>query len=143
MSSISLFRALEGLDGTAIEGASLNAEGELVIRVRPLAKRASRCGRCQRRSSRYDAGQRRTWRALDHGTTITRLEAASPRVRCREHGVVVAHVPWAAHDAGHTHTFDQQVAWLAVRTSKSAVSELMRIGWRTDDDERLSASCGG
>jgi transposase len=44
---------------------------------------------------------------------------------------VVAHVPWAAHDAGHTHTFDQQVAWLAVRTSKSAVSELMRIGWRT------------
>jgi transposase len=44
---------------------------------------------------------------------------------------VVAHVPWAAHDAGHTHTFDQQVAWLAVRTSKSAVVELMRIAWRT------------
>ena len=131
MSLISLFRGLEGLEGTAIEGAGLNADGELVIRVRPLAKRASRCGRCQRPSPRYDAGRRRTWRALDHGTTITHLEAAAPRVRCRTHGVVVAHVPWAAHDAGHTHTFDHQVAWLAVRTSKSAVSELMRIGWRT------------
>jgi transposase len=59
------------------------------------------------------------------------FEADAPRVRCREHGVVVAHVPWAAHDAGHSHTFDQQVAWLVVRTSKSAVTELMRIAWRT------------
>jgi transposase len=59
------------------------------------------------------------------------LEADAPRVRCREHGVVVTHVPWAAHDAGHTHVFDQHVAWLVVRTSKSAVTELMRIAWRT------------
>src|SRR5699024_1487663 len=33
--------------------------------------------------------------------------------------------------AGHTHGFDQQVAWLATRTSKSAVTELMRVAWRT------------
>jgi transposase len=59
------------------------------------------------------------------------LEADSPRVRCREHGVVVAHVPWAAHGAGHTHSFDQQVAWLVARMSKVAVAELMRIAWRT------------
>jgi transposase len=59
------------------------------------------------------------------------LEADAPRVRCREHGVVVAHVPWAAHGAGHTHTFDQQAAWLVVRTSKTAVTQLMRIAWRT------------
>jgi transposase len=59
------------------------------------------------------------------------LEADAPRVRCSIHGVVVAHVPWAAHDAGHTLVFDQQVAWLAVRTSKSAVVELMRVAWRT------------
>jgi len=45
--------------------------------------------------------------------------------------VVVAHVPWARHGAGHTLTFDQQVAWLVVRTSKAAVTELMRIAWRT------------
>ncbi|CUR58242.1 transposase [metagenome] len=62
---------------------------------------------------------------------MTFLEADAPRVRCRVHGVVVAHVPWAGHGAGHTHTFDQQIAWLVVRTSKSAVVELMRIAWRT------------
>lgn len=62
---------------------------------------------------------------------MTYLEAESVRVRCRTHGVVVAHVPWAAHGAGHTHTFDQQVAWLTVKTSKQATTELMRIAWRT------------
>ncbi|GAA2708087.1 hypothetical protein GCM10010429_20870 [Micromonospora olivasterospora] len=40
-------------------------------------------------------------------------------------------VPWARHGAGHTLMFDDQVAWLAVHTSKTAVAELMRIAWRT------------
>jgi transposase len=44
---------------------------------------------------------------------------------------VVAHVPWARHGAGHTIDFDQTVAWLATVTSKTAVTELMRIAWRT------------
>jgi transposase len=131
VSLVSLFRGLEGLEYTAIENASMDGE-VLVIEVRPLAKRRSRCGRCLRRSPGYDAGSgRRRWRTLDHATAMAFLEADSPRVRCREHGVVVAHVPWAAHGAGHTHTFDQQVGWLAVRTSKSAVVELMRVAWRT------------
>jgi transposase len=45
--------------------------------------------------------------------------------------VVVAQVPWARHDAGHTRAFDDTVAWLATRCSKSAVVELMRTAWRT------------
>jgi transposase len=68
---------------------------------------------------------------LDLGTIRAEVEAAAPRVRCREHGVVVASVPWARHDAGHTYAFDDQVAWLATQASKSTVVELMRIAWRT------------
>ncbi len=51
--------------------------------------------------------------------------------RCREHGVVVSSVPWARHDAGHAYAFDETVAWLATQSSKSTVTELMRIAWRT------------
>jgi len=40
-------------------------------------------------------------------------------------------VPWARHGAGHTRFFDDQVAWLAVACSKTAVTELMHIAWRT------------
>src|ERR1039458_8764581 len=53
------------------------------------------------------------------------------RVNCKRHGVVVAAVPWARHDASFTRPFEDQVAWLAVHTSKTAVAELMRIAWRS------------
>ena len=100
--------------------------------VRPVAKARRRCGLCGRRSPGYDVGDgRRRWRALDLGTTKVFLEAAAPRVRCRTHGVTVAAVPWARHGAGHTRDFDDLAAWLAVRTSKSAVMELLRVAWRT------------
>ena len=49
----------------------------------------------------------------------------APRVRCAEHGVVVAHVPWARHGAGHTLAFDQAVAWLVTQCSKTAVTRLI------------------
>ena len=44
-----------------------------------------------------DGGGRWTW-----ARSGPVLEADAPRVTCREHGVVVAAVPWARHDAGHT-----------------------------------------
>ncbi len=52
-------------------------------------------------------------------------------MNCRVHGPTVAQVPWARHGAGHTREFDDTVAWLSVKCSKSAVTELMRIAWRT------------
>jgi YD repeat-containing protein len=45
--------------------------------------------------------------------------------------VVVTAVPWARHGAGHTRAFDDTVAWLATQCSTSAVTELMRVAWRT------------
>ena len=45
--------------------------------------------------------------------------------------MVVASVPWARHGAGHTCAFDETVAWLATQCSKTAVTALMRIAWRT------------
>ncbi len=65
------------------------------------------------------------------GTIPVWLEADAPRVDCPRHGVVVAAVPWARHGAGHPYVFEEQVAWLATQCSRSAVTELMRIAWRT------------
>jgi transposase len=108
------------------------AEGAVVISARPVAKARNRCGRCGRRSPRYDQGAgRRRWRALDLGTCKVLVEADAPRVRCPAHGVVVTAVPWARHDVGHTKDFDDLAAWLAVHVSKSAVQDLLRIAWRT------------
>jgi transposase len=68
---------------------------------------------------------------LDAGICRVFIEADAPRVNCKEHGPTVAAVPWARHGAGHTRDFDDLAAWLAVHTSKSAVTQLLRIAWRT------------
>jgi transposase len=65
-------------------------------------------------------------------------------VSCRRHGVVVCAVPWARHGSRFTRAFEDQVAWLAVNCSKSAVAALMRIAWRTVGGicERVAAEAG-
>ena len=100
--------------------------------MRPQRPGRGRCGECGRRSPAHDRGEgRRRWRALDLGTIPVWLEADAPRVECPEHGPSVRAVPWARHNAGHTTVFDEQVTWLATQCSKTAVTELMRIAWRT------------
>jgi transposase len=68
---------------------------------------------------------------LDVGRKRAYLEADQPRVRCPEHRVVVAYVPWARHGTGHTRDFDSEVAWLTRQLSKTAVCVLLRIAWAT------------
>jgi transposase len=104
----------------------------LVLSVRPKAAQASRCSRCHRQCPGYDSGDgTRRWRTLDVGTTKAYLQAAVPRVQCREHGVVVAHVPWARPGAKHTWAFEDTCAWLAAHTAMSVLTVLLRIAWRT------------
>jgi len=121
-----------GLEKAVVEGVELDDEGALVVAVRPRFSQRDRCPHCRRRCPGYDLGDgRRRWRALDLGTTLCFLEADAPRVRCRQHGVVVAAVPWARHDAGFTRSFEDTAAWLTVNTSKTAICHLMQIAWRT------------
>lgn len=123
---------LLGLKAAVVEEVYCGDQGEVVVAVRPCWRERDRCGVCRRRSPGFDMGAgRRRWRALDLGTTFAYVEADAPRVSCRDHGVVVCAVPWARHKARFTKAFEDQVAWLAVNCSKSAVAQLMRTSWRT------------
>lgn len=134
MRESTLWRGLLGVEKTTvIEGVDYDPQQQFVVaHVRVSGRVKPRCGRCGARCGGYDWGEgRRRWRSLDLGALPVYLEADAPRVECPTHGVTVARVPWARHGAGHTRFFDSQVAWLATITSKSAVTELMRIAWRT------------
>jgi transposase len=138
VSGVSVWKVLLGVEEhVVVEAVELEVcdEGEVVVvaSVRPARRRASRCGRCRRPCPGYDRGEgrrRRRWRGLDLGTTRVFLEAEAPRVRCREHGVVVAAVPWARHDSPFTAAFEDQAAWLAAHATATTVAELMRSSWR-------------
>ena len=99
----SVWKKLLGLQRAVVEDVELAGDGALVVSVRPIARERDRCPRCRRRCPGYDWGEgRRRWRVLDFGTTVAYLEADAPRVSCKQHGVVVAAVPWARHDSAFT-----------------------------------------
>lgn len=107
MRNASLWRAVLCVENTVVEDVEFDEQAQiLVVHVRPR-------------------------RALDMGTIQVFLEADVPRVDCPVHGPTVRQVPWARHGAGHTRSFDAQVAWLATHCSKRAITELMRIAWRS------------
>jgi transposase len=130
-----VWRRLLGVEHTVIEGVGLEQDGGrevLVAQVRPTRSRQDRCSRCGRRCRRYDRGEgRRRWRALDVGAVLTYLEAEAPRVRCADHGVVVAAVPWARPASRFTASFEDTCAWLTANAAASTVAELLRVSWRS------------
>jgi transposase len=142
---IRVWARLLGLRRAVVEDVRIGSEGEVIVTARPVWRERDRCGVCRRRSPGYDLGEgRRRWRALDLGTTFAFVEADAPRVTCRRHGVVVVAVPWARHHSRFTRAFEDQVCWLAVNTSKTAVAELMRVAWRSVGAiiERVAAEAG-
>jgi transposase len=149
-------KAVLGLKHTVVEGVVLETQSRgrkhrravpvLVVRVRPVARRAGRCPVCLVRRPWRDAGRgRRRWRALDLGMMETWLEADAPRVACPRHGVLVAFVPWARHKSRFTSSFEDTCAWLVTRMNVTAVAEYLRTSWRGVDAivTRVSAELAG
>ncbi len=133
---------LLGLGAAVVEDVCIDDAGDVVVAVGLRWSQRDRCGICRRRCPGFDLGDgRRRWRALDLGMARAFVEADAPRVRCAEHGVVVCAVPWARHASRFTRAAEEQICWLAVHTSKTAVAELMRVAWRTVGDigERVMA----
>lgn len=133
-----VWQAMLGVPGLVVESVDLEDDERVVggrvvvvsVRVRFGAR--GQCARCGVRCAGYDQGRgRRRWRSLDHGVMKVFLEADAPRVRCGEHGVVVAQVPWARPGAKHTRGFEDMVAWLVAHAPASTVAAVLRVAWRT------------
>ncbi len=135
MHAKTLVKRLIRIDKIAIEDISFEAskgENTMVVHGRPLSREAFRCPRCGKRCKGYDSYNKiRRWRSLDLGNTRVYIEAPSPRIKCEEHGVLVARVPWARHDSDYTYDFEMAVTWLALKTTANSVAECFRIKWDT------------
>ena len=128
----SVLRDALGVEGGRITGVISRDRDRVVLGVAILAGRAQRCNVCGAKSPLYDRGCGvRSWRAVDLGVIRVELKGERRRVRCRRHGVVSEAVPWARSHSEFTRDFEDMVAWLVTQASRSAVSELMRVAWRT------------
>jgi transposase len=125
----------QGVEDTVVKKVDLDFDDGapvLTVQVRPVAARRSRCSQCGRRRPGEDqGGGTRSWRGLDMGVVKVFLMGPAPRVRCPEHGVVVAEVPWARATSRSTRWFEDETAWLAANAASTTVATLMRSTWRT------------
>lgn len=144
----SLWKQVLRVEGGVLESVEYDeAAGSVIFDLRLDRRLPLRCGRCGAAAPGYDPGrgEPRCWRGLDLCATRLVLRARVPRVRCAEHGVSTAAVPWARHGSRFTRAFEDTVAWLATRTAKSTIAALMRISWRSVEQavQRVVAELDG
>jgi transposase len=129
MRATSVLRTLLALHHLRVIAFEFNDEG-LIIDVAP-SHRVARCSGCDRKCHRVHDRRPRSWRHLDLGGIRTDLRYELRRVRCPSCGVRVEAVPWAAAGSGFTLPFEAHTAYLAQRSDRTTVTNLMRIAWRT------------
>lgn len=135
-SANTLCKKLLGVKHTVVESSDFYTDGNgvqhLRIKARPTKWALSRCPLCGRKCPKDGlATKHRVWRGLDFGGVLVEIEGDTQRIHCREHGHIVANVPWAYPGSHFTKAFDLTVGWLAVHLPRAAVSEYMRIDWKT------------
>lgn len=135
MRNARMFLRALGVERAVLKEISWEGESgaeRLMLDVRVLRREERRCPECGRRCPFYDRGSGvRQWRTPNFGLSLVYVRALAPRVRCGRHGVRLARVPWARAGSSFTRVFEDQVAWLSVRTDKTTLSSLLHVAWRT------------
>ena len=106
----------------------------IIVHARPHKSMASRCPICGRKCPGYDVkypDRETEWRAPNLNGVPIIIRYTPRRIECPEHGVLTEDIPWADGNSHFTEDFNNEVAWLATRVPKSAVSEFIGINWRT------------
>ena len=130
-----ILHTLLAIEDVVVDGVEWAADpgrdaAMLLVSVRPRESASNRCPHCGVRCPGYDTpAQPRRWRHLDMGQSRCYLQGFAPRVRCAKHGVVVAAVPWARHNARMTTVFEDTGAWLTARMTSSSVAVSLQITW--------------
>lgn len=126
------FNRLLQLPGATVDTVEFTDDG-VVVGVRRRSRRL-RCPCGYSTRAIYDRSVRR-WRHLDLGVHKVMLVAEIRRLHCRRcDRVRTEQVPWARPASRQSIAFEDQVAFLAQRMDRKAISRLMRCAWQTVTD---------
>ena len=119
---------------TVSRNKELFEQQRIIVHASPHKKKQKICPKCGRRCSGYDTKYPKsetTWRAPNINGVPVLIRYTPNRIECPEHGVLTENIPWADGESHYTEAFNNEVAWLAMRMSKSAVTDFVGINWRT------------
>ena len=107
----------------------LVAKGNVSIWVEHEAGARFACPVCGGSLSVYDHAEERTWRHLDTCQLQTLLHSRIPRVKCPEHGVRQALVPWAEPKSRFTLLFERFAIDVMLETDGSGAAKILGLSW--------------
>ena len=87
------------------------------------------CPECGVELSVYDHAEARQWRHLDSCQFRTLLHARPPRVKCPDHGVRQARLPWAEPGSRFTLLFEALAIDVLLSTDVKKAAALLSITW--------------
>ena len=87
------------------------------------------CPECGKECGLYDHDEERVWRHLDSCQFQTFLRARIPRVRCDEHGVRQARVPWAEPKSRFTMLFERLAIDVMLNMDLKNAARLLGLSW--------------
>ncbi len=95
----------------------------------PLDKEAL-CPECGKSYPLYDHRDERRWRHLDTMQFETILHCRIPRVKCKDHGVKSAEIPWAEERSRFTALFERlAIDVLLACQNQTKAKEMLRLSW--------------
>lgn len=132
MQDIQLYQQILGLKSPwQVTSVELDVkEAEIRVQVDHARGEKFCCPDCKTELPCHDHTDERRWRHLDSCQFKTILIARQPRVKCPEHGVKTAVVPWAEKNSRFTIMFERFAidVLLATQTIKGA-QPILRTSW--------------
>ena len=106
---------------------------QIMVHARPYKRVQNLCPICMKKCPGYDTkyDTESSWRAPNLNGIPVHICYTPHRIECPEHGVLTEYIPWADGDSRFTEDFNNEVAWMVCRMSKTAIAQFENINWRT------------
>lgn len=102
----------------------------ILITIAPRKNSKAKCSKCMKSSPGYDKLSQRRFKFIPIWNIPVYFVYTPRRVSCKEHGVVVEHMPWAQGKCIISNTFKIYIAQWARILNYKQVSERFGVGWR-------------
>lgn len=105
----------------------------IYVYARPFKRVQGRCPVCGKKCPGYDTKHptESSWRAPNLNGVPVYICYRPRRIECPDHGVLTEYIPWQDGKSRFTEDFNNEIAWMVCRMSKTAVSLYEDIDWRT------------
>lgn len=131
MDSTELYRQLLGLTQPwTVERVNLNvAKQQVDVYVEHPKGTRFCCPECGAELPVYDHTAERSWRHLDSCQFLTYLHARPPRVKCPDHGVLQARLPWAEPSSRFTAMFEALAIDVLLASNVKRATGILNLTW--------------